>query len=227
MFNPFQRWFPIAARRNGALSRTPMGARLRGRLDGIGKPREFSTQPRIGQYSDGEATLRGILPQLHEWQFHARQDDVTLRFVRIPGRRRVLPATERDHEPHNSLGHEWYFEDSLAAAFDFSRDRWMPAGDQAAASALHANPVVSDKPCEKARAFSRGDQGKSQAAFAGTRWPENKHAGFADHDGTRMMIEFFSIRGRLIPFRGQGLSRLRQKYHEAGAKHGDRAVRAR
>jgi hypothetical protein len=184
-------------------------------------------QTRIGQYRGGKTSHRGILPQPRKRQFHTRQDDMPLRFVRKPGRRRVFLATKPDHKPHNSGGQERHFEESLAAAFDLSQDQRMTAGDQAAASALHANPVVSDKPREKAGAFSRRDQGKSQAAFAGTGWPENEHAGFADHDGARMMIGFFSIRGRLIPFRGQGLLRLRQIYHEAGAKHRDHAVRAR
>jgi hypothetical protein len=132
---------------------------------------ELSAQPRIGQYSGGKLPRCGILPQLHEWQFHARKDDMTLPFVRIPGGRRIFPATEPDHKPHNGRGQERYFEDSLAAVFDLSQDQRMTAGDQAATFALCANAVVSDEPCEKASAFSRGDQGKRQAAFAGTGWP--------------------------------------------------------
>src|ERR1700730_7714743 len=37
---------------------------------------------------------------------------------------------------------------------------------------------------------------------------------------------FFRIRGRQIPFRGQGLSCPWQKYQEAGAEHGGQAVSA-
>lgn len=88
----------------------------------------------------------------------------------------------------------------------------MAMGDQAAASGFNADAVIAHEPSEKARVDGGRDQGECQAAFAGTRWPANEHAGFPDHDGACMEMGFFRIRGRLIPFRGQGLSCLRQKY---------------
>jgi hypothetical protein len=80
-------------------------------------------------------------------------------FIQMAGRRHVFPANEPDHKPYNGRGQEWYFEDALTAAFDLSQDQGMTTGDQAAASACNANPIVSHKPCEKTGAFGRRDQG--------------------------------------------------------------------
>jgi hypothetical protein len=187
---------------------------------------EFSPQSRISQYSDGKVADCGVLPQPQEWQFYSCQDGVTIGFIRMPGRRHVFLANEPDHKPYHGRGHEGYFEDSLAAPFDLSQDQGMTAGDQAGASACDANPIVSDKPCEKPGAFGRRDQGESQAAFASPGWPENEHASFADHDGTCMKIGSFQIGGREIRLRGQGLLRLWQKYQEAGTKDRDHAIGA-
>ena len=80
----------------------------------------FSAQPRIGQYSGGEVAYCGVLPQVEEWQFHSRQDDMRMGFVRKPRRRCVFPTPEPDYKPHNGLGEKWDFEKSLAAPFDLS-----------------------------------------------------------------------------------------------------------
>ncbi len=109
---------------------------------------EFSAQPRISQYSTGEVTRCGVLPQPYQGQFHAQQINKGMVFVREPGQRRVFPAIEPDHKPHNGFGQKWNFEESLAAPFDLSQDHGMTTGDQSSASAFDANPIVSNKPRE-------------------------------------------------------------------------------
>ncbi len=102
----------------------------------------------------------------------------------------------------------------------------MTIGDQAAASGFNANAVIAHEPCEKARVFGGRDQRECQATLASAGWPANEHAGFSDYDGTCVEIGFFRVRGRSIPFRGQGLSCLWQKYYEAGTEHRVQAVSA-
>lgn len=145
--------------------------------------------------------------------------------VWIP-RVRFILAGKPNHKPYNGRGQIRYFEDAVAAPFDLSQDQWMAMGDQAAASGFNADAVIAHKPCEKARGFGGRDQGECKAAFASTGWPANEHASFADYNGACMEIRIFRVRGRSIPFRGQGLSCLRQKYQESGAEHRGQAVRA-
>jgi hypothetical protein len=56
----------------------------------------------------------------------------------------------------------------VSAPFDFSKDCWMTAGDKPGTPALDADPVVSNKSGESARAGGSRDQGERQSAFAGS-----------------------------------------------------------
>ena len=166
-----------------------------------------------------------MLPQGEERQCDARKLDVIVVWLRIPRECFVL-AGKPDHKPDNGRRQKRYFDDAPAVPFDLSQDHWMAIGDQAAAAGFNGDAVIAHEPCEKARFFGGRDQGECHAAFAGIGWPANEHAGFPDYDGTCMEMGFFRIRDRSIPFRGQDLSCLRQKYQEAGAEHRGQAVLA-
>jgi hypothetical protein len=97
----------------------------------------------------------------------------------------------------------------VSAPFDFSKDCWMTAGDKPGTPALDADPVVSNKSGESARAGGRRDQGKRQFAFADSRRPRDNDTSFADHDGGCMEIGFIRTGGAPVSFAGQGLLRLR------------------
>ena len=133
---------------------------------------EFSTQPRVSQHGERTVAACDVLPQWQEWQFHAGQHDVIIVRLRIPQGCFTL-AGEPDDEPDNGGGQKWHFEDALAAPLDRSQDQRMGMGDQAAAPRSNADVVVADEPCEQARLSGGGDQGESQAAFAGAGWPAN------------------------------------------------------
>jgi hypothetical protein len=97
----------------------------------------------------------------------------------------------------------------VSAPFDFSKDCWMTTGDKPGTSALDADPVVSNKSGESARAGGRRDQGKRQFAFADSRRPRDNDTSFADHDGGCMEIGFIRTGGAPVSFAGQGLLHLR------------------
>lgn len=103
----------------------------------------------------------------------------------------------------------------------------MAMGDQAAAAEFNPDPVIAHEPCENARISGGRDHGERQAAFSCAGWSGNEHAGFPNHNGACVQMDFIRIRRRSIRFYGQGLLRLRQKYNEAGAENRGQSVSAR
>lgn len=126
---------------------------------------------------------------------------MTSGFVRKPRRWCPFLAPKPNHKPDNGRGQKRDFENALASPFDLSLDQGMRAGNQAVAAACDADPIIADKPCEKARALGLRDQSQSQAAFAGPRRPADQDAGFANHDGACVKIGAVPRDGQFIPFR--------------------------
>lgn len=74
----------------------------------------------------------------------------------------------------------------------------MAMGDQAAAAGFNPDSVIAHEPCKNAGISGRHDQGERQAAFSCAGWSGNKHAGFPNHNGACMEMDFIRIRRRSI-----------------------------